>query len=148
MLYGGMILKRRNGQLFRIIYLNGKLETNRKNQVYIKVSEALIVFTVFFCALIGMCNWFVWGLSILAVITFSALNIFYIKEHKRYELELYLLDVKDLEDQKKLAEIRGEFLPDTFDNYRIKPPTEKLNLPISYFLFLMIAEILIGILLV
>lgn len=137
-----------NGQIFRIIYLQGKLEINRKYQVCMKLSGALTVFTIFFCSLIDMCNHFVWGISILAIVAFIVLDIHCIKNCKKYELELYALSVKDLENKKKLAEMRREFLPDAFDDYRIKPPAEQMNLPISYYAFLVIAEILIGILLV
>ena len=72
--------------------------------------------------------------------------IHYIKEYKKPEWELYSLSKKDLEDQKRLAEMRGEYLPDAYENYRVREPERELHFPILYFLFLVVFEILIGLL--
>jgi len=134
-----------NEYYLRIMNLNGKLEASKKNQFLLKTVGIMLTFTVLLCSFFDLCNWFVWILSLLVVIAFIILIIYNINEHKKIEMEVYLLCSKDLENRKKLASLRGDWLPDAYDNYEVKPPKEEKNLPISYFSVLIILEIVTGI---
>ena len=138
------MMKGRNGQFIKVLYLTGKMEETKKNQTRLKAVGAFVVITGVFCALWGIYDWFVWGLSILAVITVIVLLIRCIKKYKELEWELYSQSKKDLEDQKKLAEMRGEYLPDAYENYRVREPERELHFPILYVVFLIVFEVMIG----
>ena len=82
-------MKGRNGQFINVLYLTGKMEETQKNQTRLKAVGAFVVITGVFCALWGIYDRFVWGLSILAVITVIVLLIRCIKKYKELEWELY-----------------------------------------------------------
>ena len=114
--------------------------------VGLRVTGAMVTFTVFSCCLLRFKNMgFTWVLSLLLIAVIIFLDIHYIYQTKALEFEIYRLQVKDLEDKKKVAEIRGEILPDAVLNLKIKAPAEKVYLPITYYGLLVILEILSGV---
>ena len=135
-----------NEYYLRIMNLNGKLEALKKNQFLLRIGGIILVFVILFGSIFELCDGFVWILSLLVVIALIIFMIFNINKQKKIETEIYFLSSRDLENRKKLASLRGEWLPDAYDNYEVKPPKEAINLPISYFPLLIIVEIIIGIL--
>ena len=68
-----------------------------------------------------------------------------VKNNKSYELDIYRLRVHDLERKKRIAEIRGESLPDFVINRKIDVPNEEVSLPIIYYSILLVIDIIIRI---
>lgn len=132
-----------NSLFFKLAYLQKKKEENQSMLIGLRVTGAMVTFTVFFCCLLRFNNMgFTWGLSLLLIAVIIFFDIHCIYEIKKMEFEIYRLLVKDLEDKKKIAEIRGEILPDAVLNQKIKAPAEKVYLPITYYGLLAVLEIL------
>ena len=68
-----------------------------------------------------------------------------IENNKNYEFDIYRLEIEALECKKKVAEIRGEVLPDNVLNKSIKKPSENVTLPIIYYGIVLGLDIVIGI---
>lgn len=134
----------KNGQLIGNIYLARKMDDNIRKQTMIKVGGVVIVVADLIRILCGIYDRFI--LSIPAVILVICLLIYYVKKHKELEWKFYSLSPKDLEEQKKLAERNGESLPEAYANYRIKEPDRNLHFPLWYFAFLIVSEIVTGLL--
>lgn len=65
-----------------------------------------------------------------------------VKDNKASELEIYRLEVEDLNDKKEIAQITGEVLPDNVLNKQIDIPNEKASFPITFYSILLGLDII------
>lgn len=79
----------------------------------------------------------VWIISIIALVGIFIKDSYCIKDNKASELEIYRLEVEDLNDKKEIAKITGEVLPDNVLNRQIDIPNEKVTLPIIFYCVLL-----------
>lgn len=131
-----------NSLFFKLAYLQKKKEENQSMLIGLRVTGALVALAVFICSLLRLNDGFTWGISLLIIAIITYFDIHCIYQVKKIEFEIYRLQVKDREDKKKIAEIRGEILPDAVLNQKIKAPAEKVYLPITYYGLLAVLEIL------
>lgn len=89
-----------------------------------------------------------WILSVPLIFLLFLLDTYYIKQNKKYEFEMYRLEVDDLERKKELSDITGELLPDLVLNSKIKEPSNNVSLPILYYVMILILDILIKVLMI
>lgn len=133
-----------NEIFYRIGDLQKKLDKNRTLQTYMKGTGALLVFTIFACSFNQPDTMkTAWLLSIIIIGLLFVFHVYYIRQSKRYEFEIYQSKIKDLENKKKLAQIKGEVLPDFALNQEIRMPSREISLPILYYAILIILDILI-----
>ena len=85
----------------------------------------------------------IWIISIIVLIGIYIKDSYCVKNNKAYELDIYRLEVEDLNNKKKIAEIRGEVLSDNVLNKQIDVPNEKASLPIIYYSILLGIDIII-----
>lgn len=93
----------------------------------------------------GIATKIVWIISMIVTIVLFFKDSYYVKKNKAYEFEIYKLDVEDLENKKKVAEIRKEALPDFVLNRKIDMPKEEVSLPIIYYSIMLVLDIIIRI---
>ena len=87
----------------------------------------------------------VWIISIIVLIGIYIKDSNCVKNNKTYELDIYRLEVEDLNNKKEIAKIRGEVLSDNVLNKQIDMPNEKVSLPIIYYSILLGIDIIIRI---
>jgi len=58
-------------------------------------------------------------LSIPFIGLLFGIEFYYIQQNKKYEFEIYKLEIEDLENKKEIAKIRGDVLPDMVVNREI-----------------------------
>ena len=87
----------------------------------------------------------VWIISIIVLIGIYIKDSYCVKNNKAYELDIYRLEVEDLNNKKEIAKIRGEVLSDNVLNKQIDMPNEKVSLPIIYYSILLGIDIIIRI---
>ena len=141
---------------YKVMCLHSKIE---KNEILSKQLKALaitiFIFSVCYC--IGTKNIgnigkehilaanLVWLASIVILIRIYLKDKNCIENNKNYEFDIYRLEIEALECKKKVAEIRGEVLPDNVLNKSIKKPSENVTLPIIYYGIVLGLDIVIGI---
>ena len=132
---------------FRRMGLYRKIEKNKKLSRNLKVLAGSILFFSFcYCfgtQSIGNMGYLdkaqvvvtncVWILSMILLIGLYFGDSACIKNSKVCELEIYRLEVEELENKKEIAKIREEGLPDYILNMQIEKPDENVVLPISYY---------------
>lgn len=147
----------------RILGLYTKMERNEKLSRQLKVLAGVcLFFSVCYCLTtkniaenirnldideVVVTN-LVWIISIIVLIGIYIKDSYCVKKNKLYELDIYRLRVEDLERKKRIAEIRGEGLPDFVINTKIDVPNEEVSLPIIYYSILLVIDIIIRIILV
>lgn len=133
-----------NEMFFRIGGIQKKMDSNRNLQTIMKGTGVLIVFVIFFCSLKRPDTMkMAWLLSIPFICILFVFNVYYIRQNKKYEFELYKLETENLEKKKKTAEIRGEVLVDSDLECEIEKPSSEVSLPILHYVILIILDILI-----
>ena len=107
------------------------------------------MFAIFVCSLNQADTMMIaWMLSITTIIMLFFIDAYYIKRNKLCEIEIYQLEVNDLESKKRMAEITGGNLPDAVMNGEITEPTEQLRLPIIYYAITLVIDIMIKVVLI
>ncbi len=145
---------------FRILSLYTKIERNTKLSKQLKVLAGVcLFFSACYCFAskniaenvrnldkdeIVVTN-LIWIISIIVLIGIYIKDSYCVKNNKSYELDIYRLRVHDLERKKRIAEIRGESLPDFVINRKIDVPNEEVSLPIIYYSILLVIDIIIRI---
>ena len=89
-----------------------------------------------------------WIATIVSIFLLFFLEVYYIKQSKRYEFELYELEVKELARKKELSSITGEILSDDVLNSNIAMPSDELSLPILYYVIILILDVMIRVLMI
>lgn len=140
----------------RILGLQTKIERNTKLSKELKVlAGACLFFSICYC--LGSKNIgnmdksdvvltnLVWIISIIVLIGIYIKDSYCVKNNKACELDIYRLEVKDLNNKKEIAKIRGEVLSDNILNKQIAMPNEEVSLPIIYYGILLGIDIIIRI---
>ena len=84
----------------------------------------------------------IWIISVIVLIGIYIKDSYCVKENKAYELDIYRLEAEDINDKKKMAEIRGEGLADYVLNGQIDMPDEKVSLPVIFYGILLVIDII------
>ena len=141
---------------FRILGLHTKIERNKKLSKQLKVLAGVcLFFSICYC--LGtkstgnidknqaLLTNIVWIISIIVLVGIYIKDSYCVKNNKAYELDIYRLEVEDLNDKKEIAKITGEVLSDDVLNKQIDMPNEKVSLPIIYYSILLGIDIIIRI---
>lgn len=141
---------------FKILSLHTKIERNKKLSKQLKVvAFACLFFSICYC--LGAKNIenidkgnviavnLVWIISVIVLIGIYVKDSYCVKNNKDCELDIYRLEVEDLNDRKEIAKITGEILPDNVLNRKIDMPNEKVSLPIIYYSILLGIDIILRI---
>ena len=141
---------------FKILGKQKIIEKNKKVSKEIKVLSAVcLLFSFCYCnatknlesvdkGQIVLTN-LVWIISFVVLIGLYIKDSNCIKNNQALEFDIYRLEVEDLNDKKEIAEITGEVLSDNLLNKQISRPDEKISLPIVYYCFLIVIDIIIRI---
>lgn len=84
----------------------------------------------------------VWIISIIVLIGIYVKDSSYIKKNKTYELDIYRLEVEELNSKKKIAEMREDIWIDDILNKEIAKPSEEISLPTVYYGILLLIDII------
>ena len=145
-----------NEVALRIMGLYTKIERNKKLSKQLKVlAGACLFFSICYClgtknienidkGQVVLTN-LVWIISIIVLIGIYIKDSYCVKNNKACELDIYRLEVKDLNNKKEIAKIRGEVLSDNILNKQIAMPNEEVSLPIIYYGILLGIDIIIRI---
>ena len=140
----------------RIMGLYTKIERNKKSSKQLKgLAGGCLFFSICYClgtknignidkSQVVLTN-LVWIISVIILIGFYMKDSYCVKNNKAYELDIYRLEVEDLNNKKEIAKIREEVLPDHVLNKQIDMPDEKVSLPIIYYSILLGIDIIIRI---
>ena len=138
----------------RIMVLYTKIERNKKLSKQLKVLAGVcLFFSICYClgtknienidkGQVVLTN-LVWIISIIVLIGIYIKDSYCVKNNKAYELDIYRLEVEDLNSKKKVAKIRGEVVSDNVLNKQIDMPDEEVSLPIIYYSILLGIDIII-----
>lgn len=141
---------------FRILSLHTKIERNTKLSKQLKVLAGVCLFFSF-CYCVGGKNLvnieesqvvltnFVWIISMIVLIAIYMKDSYCVKNNKAYELEIYRLEVEDLNNKKENAKIGRMVSADYVLNRQIDMPNEEVSLPIIYYSILLGMDIIIRI---
>jgi len=133
-----------NEQAFRIMGLHNKIERNINLCIKLKALAFVCLFFSF-CYLSGaksiaslekshiIAANIVWIVSVLVLIGIFLKDLSCIKSNKANELEIYRLEVEDLNTKKEIAKITGEVLPDYIYDKKIAIPDETISSPIVFY---------------
>lgn len=141
----------------KIMNLYKKIEENKKLSKQLKVLAIVCFFSsIYYCISSkklanvndgqALLTNIVWIISIIALVRIYIKDSYCIKKNKACELDIYRLEVEDLNDKKEIAKITGEVLSDNVLNKQIDMPNEKVSLPIIYYSILLVIDIIIRIL--
>lgn len=145
-----------NEVALRIMGLYTKIERNKKLSKQLKVLAGVcLFFSICYClgtknienidkGQVVLTN-LVWIISIIVLIGIYIKDSYCVKNNKACELDIYRLEVKDLNNKKEIAKIRGEVLSDNILNKQIAMPNEEVSLPIIYYGILLGIDIIIRI---
>ena len=137
----------------RIMGLYTRIERNKKLSKQLKaLAGVCLFFSICYClgtknigniekGQVVLTN-LVWIISIIVLIGIYIKDSYCVKNNKAYELDIYRLEVEDLNDKKEIAQITGEVLPDYVLNKQIDPPNEKESLPIVFYSILLGLDII------
>ena len=138
-----------NEMYSKIAGIQNKLDSNRKLRANIKKIGIVFLFVVFLFSFIGPDTMKeTWILTVLLIFLLFFLEVYYIKQNKKYEFELYELEVNELKRKKELSNITGQILSDYELNSEIKVPSNEISLPIMYYLILLILDVMIRVLMI
>ena len=142
-----------NEVALRIMGLYTRIERNKKLSKQLKaLAGVCLFFSICYClgtknigniekGQVVLTN-LVWIISIIVLIGIYIKDSYCVKNNKAYELDIYRLEVEDLNDKKEIAQITGEVLPDYVLNKQIDPPNEKESLPIVFYSILLGLDII------
>ena len=134
-----------NEYLSKMMSIQRDIEKNSKMQTIFRCIAAMCVFMVFVCSFnpdTAMNIAFV--VSIPAVAAMFVLDANYANKSHSLEVDLYLVQLEHLKNEKKAAEEKGEELSSTWME-SIDKPAEKAPLPIVYYCVLLVIDIVIWI---
>lgn len=138
-----------NEMYFKIIGIQKKIDSNRKFRKNIRKFGILFIFLVLFFSIIEPdTTRATWIATVVIIFLLFFLEVYYIKQSKRYEFELYRLEVNEMERKKELSNITGEFLSDDVLNSNITEPTNEFSLPILYYVIILILDVMIRVLMI
>ena len=143
-----------NEVALRIMGLYTRIERNKKLSKQLKaLAGVCLFFSICYClgtknigniekGQVVLTN-LIWIISIIVLIGIYIKDSNCVKNNKTYELDIYRLEVEDLNNKKEIAKIRGEVLSDNVLNKQIDVPNEKASLPIIYYSILLGIDIII-----
>ena len=138
-----------NEMYFKISSLQKKIDSNQKLRKNIRKFGILFIFIVFFFSLnepdVMRVTWIA---TVVIIFLLFSLEVYYIKQSKKYEFELYRLEVSGVERKKELSKITGEILSDDVLNLNITEPTNEFSLPILYYVIILILDVMIRVLMI
>lgn len=138
-----------NEMYFKTAGIQKKIDANQKLRKNLRKFGILFIFIVFFFSLnepdVMRVTWIA---TIVIIFLLFFLEVYYIKQSKRYEFELYELEVKELARKKELSSITGEILSDDVLNSNIAMPSDELSLPILYYVIILILDVMIRVLMI
>ena len=138
-----------NEMYFKTAGIQKKIDSNQKLRKNLRKFGILFIFIVFFFSLnepdVMRGTWIA---TIVIIFLLFFLEVYYIKQSKRYEFELYELEVKELARKKELSNITGEILSDDVLNSNIAMPSDELSLPILYYVIILILDVMIRVLMI
>ena len=138
-----------NEMYFKTVGIQKKIDSNQKLRKNIRKFGILFIFIIFFFSLnepdVMRVTWIA---TIAIIFLLFFLEVYYIKQNKKYEFELYELEVKELERKKELSNITGEILPDDVLNPNITMPSNEFSLPILYYVILLVLDVMIRVLMI
>ena len=145
-----------NENAFRIMGLYTRIERNKKLSSTLKVLAFVCLFFSFcYCASSvsiehldkseGIATNLVWLVSIFALVGIYLKDSQCIKSNKETEIEIYRLEVEDLNTKKEVARITGSGLSDYMYDKQIVVPNGNISLPVTYYGILIGIDIIIRI---
>ena len=138
-----------NEMYFKTVGIQKKIDSNQKLRKNIRKFGILFIFIVFFFSFnepdVMRVTWIA---TIAIIFLLFFLEVYYIKQNKKYEFELYELEVKELERKKELSNITGEILPDDVLNPNITMPSNEFSLPILYYVIILMLDVMIRVLMI
>lgn len=138
-----------NEMYFKISGIQKKIDSNQKLRKNIRKFGILFIFIVFFFSLnepdVMRVTWIA---TVVIIFLLFFLEVYYIKQSKKYEFELYRLEVNEVERKKELSNITGEILSDDVLNPNITEPTNEFSLPILYYVIILILDVMIRVLMI
>ena len=138
-----------NEMYFRITGIQKKIDSNQKFRKNIRKFGILFIFIVFFFSLNDPDMMRVtWIATVVIIFLLFFLEVYYIKQSKRYEFELYRLEVNEVKRKKELSDITGKILPDDVLNPNITMPSNEVSLPILYYVILLVLDVMIRVLMI
>ena len=138
-----------NEMYFKISAIQKKIDSNQKLRKNIRKFGILFIFIVFFFSIIepGVMR-MTWIATVVIIFLLFFLEVYYIKQSKKYEFELYRLEASEVERKKELSKITGEILSDDVLNPNITEPTNEFSLPILYYVIILILDVMIRVLMI
>jgi len=137
-----------NDMYVKIMAIQKKMDKSVYLQSIMKGMAGLIVFCTFILSINGAKEMFIlWLLSIPAIGLFLWLDIYFIKQKKAYEFEIYHLNVEDLNHKKEVARITGQALSDVVLDRKITVPKEEIRLPIVFYVVMWMLHVFLRIIL-
>lgn len=138
-----------NEMYFKISGIQKKIDSNQKLRKNIRKFGILFIFIVFFFSLnepdVMRVTWIA---TVVIIFLLFFLEVYYIKQSKKYEFELYRLEVSEVERKKELSKITGKILSDDVLNPNITEPTNEFSLPILYYVIILILDVMIRVLMI
>lgn len=130
----------------KIVGIQHRIDRNRDMEMAIKGIAAAVVFALFLCEV--LCPYrktmiVLWFISLPVIVGLFFVEVQFIKQSKEYEYEIYRLEVEAQRFKKELVKIRGEMFTDAELNRKIEPPTRRIELPVTYYIVLLILDFLI-----
>lgn len=138
-----------NEMYFKISGIQKKIDSNQKLRKNIRKFGILFIFIVFFFSLNEPDTMrMTWIATVVIIFLLFFLEVYYIKQNKKYEFELYRLEVSEQERKKELSNITGEFLSDDVSNPQIAMPSNDFSLPILYYVIILMLDVMIRVLMI
>ncbi len=138
-----------NEMYFKISSIEKKMDSNKALKTMMKAVAVIVVFVIFACSQNQAETMKVaWIISIPVLCVLFGIDVYYARKNKKYEFEIYQLEVEDLKQRKELAEITGEILPDAVINKEIVMPSNEIKYPIAFYAIILFLDILIKIIII
>ena len=138
-----------NEMYFKISGIQNKIDSIHKLRKNVRKFGILFIFLVLFFSIIEPdTTRATWIATVVIIFLLFFLEVYYIKQSKKYEFELYRLEVSEMERKKELSKITGEILSDDVLNPNITEPTNEFSLPILYYVIILILDVMIRVLMI
>ena len=138
-----------NEMYFKISGIQNKIDSIHKLRKNVRKFGILFIFIVLFFSLnepdVMRVTWIA---TVVIIFLLFFLEVYYIKQSKKYEFELYRLEVSEMERKKELSKITGKILSDDVLNPNITEPTNEFSLPILYYVIILILDVMIRVLMI
>ncbi len=130
----------------KIVGIQHRIERNHDMEMTVRGIAAAFVFAMFVCGVVRPYKEtmiILWFISLPIIVGLFFVEVQFIKQSKEYEYEIYRLEVEAQRFKKELVKIRGEMFTDDELNRKIEPPTRRIELPVTYYIVLLILDFLI-----